>query len=29
VVGRETRRRDAAQARDRVFELAKYERNHD
>ena len=29
VVGKETSRRDAAQARDRVFEQAKYERNHD
>ena len=29
VVRRETRRRDAAQARDRVHEQAKYERNHD
>ena len=29
VVGRYTRKRDAAQARDRVHEQAKYERNHD
>lgn len=29
VVGRYTQRRDAAQARDRVHEQAKYERNHD
>jgi putative FmdB family regulatory protein len=29
VVTRETRRRDAAQAKDRVHEQAKYERNHD
>ena len=29
VVQRETRRRDAAQAKDRIHEQAKYERNHD
>jgi putative FmdB family regulatory protein len=29
VVSRETRRRDAAQARERVHEQARYERNHD
>ena len=29
VVGRATRQRDAAQARERVGEQAKYERNHD
>lgn len=29
VVGRATRRRDAAQARERVHEQARYERNHD
>ena len=29
VVRRETRRRDASQARERVHEQARYERNHD
>ena len=29
VVMREARRRDAAQAKDRIHEQAKYERNHD
>ena len=29
VVSRETRQRDAAQARERIHEQARYERNHD